>query len=113
MARALLSLLLYGASVLGCGKAGGGPGKTDLDSTDVDACDSYLTAMLTCAGKLPAETRKGQEAAIRIARDALEARAEADDASLEGGARAEARGALEAACKQMGDAVLDRAPCRP
>ncbi|XXY53849.1 hypothetical protein WME91_22190 [Sorangium sp. So ce269] len=112
MTRALLSLLLCGASVLGCGKAGGGPGKTDLDSTGVDACDSYLAAMLTCAGKLPAETRKGQEAAIRIARDALEARAEADDASLEGDARAEARGALEAACKQMGDAVLDRAACR-
>ncbi|XXX75058.1 hypothetical protein WMF30_46130 [Sorangium sp. So ce134] len=114
MARALLGLLLLcGTSILGCGKAGGDAGKPELDSTGVDACDSYLATMIACAGKLPAETRKGHEAAIRIARDVLEAKAEADDDALKGDARAEARGALAAACQQMSDAVLERAPCGP
>ncbi|KYF68713.1 hypothetical protein WME76_34205 [Sorangium sp. So ce119] len=116
MARALLPRLLLcgllcGSAVLGCGKAGGNAGRAGLESTGVDACDGYLAAMVACAGKLPAETRESQDAAISIARDALAARAEADDDALEGDARAEARGALEAACKQMRDAVLDRAPC--
>lgn len=116
MARALLPHLLLcgllcGSSVLGCGKAGGDAGNAGLDSTGVDACDGYLATMVACAGKLPAEARESQQAAIWIARDALAARAEADDDALEGDARTEARGALEAACKQMRDAVLDRAPC--
>ncbi|WP_437981855.1 hypothetical protein [Sorangium sp. So ce117] len=111
MARAHLALLLWGTFALGCGKAGGDPGKADLDSTGVDACDSYLAAMTTCAGKLPAESRKSHEAAIRITRDVLEAKAEADDEALKGDARAEARVALAAACKQMSDAVLDRDAC--
>ncbi|AUX36584.1 hypothetical protein [Sorangium sp. Soce836] len=112
MARALLGLLLLcGTCVLGCGKAGGDPGSAELESTGVDACDGYLAAMLACAGKLPAETRKGHEAAIRIARDALEAKAEADDEALEGGARDEARSALAAACQQMSEAVVERTPC--
>ncbi|WP_437966154.1 hypothetical protein WMF04_42105 [Sorangium sp. So ce260] len=114
MARALLGLLLLcGTSVLGCGKAGGDAGKTDLDSTGVDACDGYLATMTACASKLPAETRKGHEASIRIARDALAAKAEADDEALEGDARAEALGALAAACKQMSDEVRGRAACGP
>ncbi len=112
MARALLGLLLLcGTSVLGCGTAGGDAGKTDLDSTGVDACDGYLATMTACASKLPAETRKGHEAAIRIARDVLEAKAEADDEALKGDARAEARGALSAACKQMSDEVRGRDAC--
>ncbi|WP_437277014.1 hypothetical protein WME90_38075 [Sorangium sp. So ce375] len=111
MARAHLALLLWGTLALGCGKAGGDAGKADLDSTGVDACDSYLATMTACASKLPAETRKSHDAAIRIARDVLEARAEADDEALEGDARAEARVAIAAACKQMSDAVLDRAVC--
>ncbi|KYF84369.1 hypothetical protein BE18_18465, partial [Sorangium cellulosum] len=111
MTRALLGLLLCGTSVLGCGKAGGEPGRAELESTGVDACDGYLAAMLACAGKLPAETRKGHEAAIRIARDALEAKAEADDDALEGDARDEARSALAAACQQMSEVVAERAPC--
>ncbi len=77
--RAHLALLLWGTFALGCGKAGGDPGKVDLDSTGVDACDSYLATMTTCASKLPAESRKSHVAAIRIARDVLEAKAEADD----------------------------------
>lgn len=111
MARAHLALLLWGTFALGCGKAGGDPGKVDLDSTGVDACDSYLATMTTCASKLPAESRKSHVAAIRIARDVIEAKAEADDEALKGDARAEARVALAAACKQMSDAVLDREAC--
>ncbi|AUX47148.1 hypothetical protein SOCE26_086600 [Sorangium cellulosum] len=111
MARALLAVLLCSTVALGCGRSSDGRGKADLDSTGVDECDSALAAMAACAGKLPAEARGSHEAALRIARDVLEARAEADDEALEGEAKAEARAALKAACRQMSDAAADRAAC--
>ena len=73
--------------------------------------DAYVAKMLACAGKLPAEARPAHEAAIQTARDLLEAKADADDAALKGPAEADARVALEATCKQMSDALAERAVC--
>jgi hypothetical protein len=114
MARALLALLCcstFTLACLGCGKGGDASSKAHLDSTGVDACDAYVAKMLACAGKLPAEARPAHEAAIQTARDLLEAKADADDAALKGSAEADARVALEATCKQMSDALAERAVC--
>jgi hypothetical protein len=114
MTRAVLPLFLFSlcsAFAFGCGRGSGAGSQVDLDSTGVDECDDYLARVVACASKLPAQARPAHEAAIRTARDTIEARADADDAALEGTAKADARVALKTACKQMASSLAERAVC--
>jgi hypothetical protein len=113
MTRAFLPLLfsLCSPFAAGCGRGSSAAGPIDLDSTGVDECDDYLARVVACSSKLPAQARPAHEAAIKTARDALEGKADADDAALSGAAEDDARAALKAACKQMAGALGERAIC--
>jgi hypothetical protein len=108
MPRDLLTLVVCSLLATGCGK----PRGTDLDGTGVAECDDYLAQMAACASKLPAELRAANQAAIKTARDLLEARASSDAASDSKDANADPRHTLTATCQQMASALSERPLCR-
>lgn len=105
MKSALLSLgiLSAGLFLVGCGRSEG-ERPASSEKTGVEACDAYVARLEACAGKQPADERAAHDAAIRAARDLLEAKA--DKAESDGD-----RVAIADACKRMTDALGSQPRC--
>ena len=98
----LLLVLALPASLLlpGCGRGEDGA-PASRDKTGAAACDAYVARLEASAARAPAELRAAYDAAIRVARDRFEARADAAKADAD-------RTALGDACKRMSDALASR-----
>ena len=106
MKRALLLLLGLSLSSLltGTGCGGDDTAPASQDKTGAPACDAYVARLEACAGRAPAEQRPAHDAAIRVARDRFEEKADkaASDAD---------RVALEDACKRMTESLAVHPGC--
>jgi hypothetical protein len=104
MKIALLSLGLLAANLLlpGCSRGGGDPAAAD--KTGVAPCDAYVARLSACTHALPPEARAAHGAAIQMARDLLEEKADKAEAEAE-------RVALADACTQMAEALAGRPGC--
>jgi hypothetical protein len=104
MKIALLSLGLLAATLLfpGCGRSGSDAAIDD--KTGVAPCDAYIARLTACTHALPPEARAAHGAAILMARDLLEEKADKAEAETD-------RVALADACTQMADALSGRPGC--